>query len=123
MNTLLFLFALPLATIILSVVLLKILKCPALVAATFFSIYLILTYTAFDPNFLILAVIYTILSYLTAIIARTICRIISRINNCSKARIINENYCLSNNAVENSNYGLCNNTKNIPQNYCCYRRR
>ena len=67
MNTLLLFFALPIATIILSVVLLKILKCPALVAATFFAIYLILTYAVFGSDFLIFAIVYTILSYITAI--------------------------------------------------------
>lgn len=47
METLLLFFAFPVATIILSIVLLKILKCPILVAATFFAIYLILTYAVF----------------------------------------------------------------------------
>ena len=77
MNTLLLLFlALPIATIILSIVLLKILKCPALVAATFFAIYLILTYAIFGSDFLILAILYTILSYITAVITKIICKII-----------------------------------------------
>ena len=51
MNILLLFFVLPIATIILSIVLLKLLKCPVLVAATFFAIYLILAYTAFDSDF------------------------------------------------------------------------
>ena len=75
MNTLLFFLALPVATIILSITLLKILKCPTLVATTFFAIYLILTYAVFGSGFLIFAIIYTILSYLTTIITKTICRI------------------------------------------------
>ena len=50
MDLLLF-FALPIATIILAVVFQKILKCPLLVAATFFAVYLILAFTAFDESF------------------------------------------------------------------------
>ena len=81
MNTLLLFFALPIATIILSVVLLKILKCPALVAATFFAIYLILTYAVVGSDFLICAIVYTILSYITAIITKAICKTITRIDS------------------------------------------
>ncbi len=100
MNTLLLLFfALPVATIILSVVLLKILKCPCLVAATFFAIYLVLTYAVVGSDFLILAIVYTILSYITAIIARAICKIITKINNCNDC-----NSC-SNNQFQTTNTG------------------
>lgn len=95
MNTLLLLFfALPVATIILSVVLLKVLKCPWLVAATFFAIYLVLTYAVVGSDFLILAIVYTILSYITAIITRAICKIITRINNCNSCDDCDDcNYC------------------------------
>lgn len=72
MNTLLIFFALPIATIILAIVLQKIIKCPILVAATFFAIYLIVTFAAFDANFLIYAIIYTILAYIAAVITRFI---------------------------------------------------
>lgn len=110
MNTLLLLFlALPIATIILSIVLLKILKCPALVAATFFAIYLILTYSLFGSDFLIFAIIYTILSYITAIITRIICNIIERINRCSNLRM-GEN-CKHNNDCCN-NICNCSNSSN-----------
>ena len=72
MNTLLIFFALPIATIILAIVLQKIIKCPILVVATFFAIYLIVTFAAFDANFLIYAIIYTILAYIAAVITRFI---------------------------------------------------
>ena len=72
MNTLLIFFALPIATIILAIVLQKIIKCPILVAATFFAIYLIVTFAAFDANFLIYAIIYTILACIAAVITRFI---------------------------------------------------
>ncbi len=75
MDLLLF-FALPIATIILAVVFQKILKCPLLVAATFFAIYLILAFTAFDESFLVNAIIYTILAFIVASIVQFICRVV-----------------------------------------------
>ena len=80
MNALLLFFALPVATIILAIVLQKILKCPWLVAATFFAIYLIVTYAAFNSSFLIFAIVYTILAYIAALLTRIICNLI----NCSR---------------------------------------
>ena len=50
MNTLLLFFALPIATIILAIVLQKILNSPLLVAATFFAIYLIVTFAALPDS-------------------------------------------------------------------------
>ena len=58
MDTLLLYFALPIAIIILSIVLQKILRCPILVGATFFAILLIVAFTAFDSSFLIFVIIY-----------------------------------------------------------------
>lgn len=69
MNTLLLFFALPVATIILAIVLEKILRCPILTAATFFAIYLIVAFAVFDASFLVYAIAYTILAYITAVIA------------------------------------------------------
>ncbi len=74
MNTLLF-FVLPIVTIILAIVLQRLLRCPILVAATFFAVYLILAFTVFDTSFLIFAIIYTILAFITAFIVQLICRI------------------------------------------------
>lgn len=100
MNTLLLLFALPISTIILSIVLQKILKCPILVAATFFAIYLIVAFAFFDSSFLIFVIIYTILAYVTAVLTRLICNILERLrcltreqNNCS---------CINSNTIFNS---------------------
>lgn len=78
MNILLLAFAIPVATILLAIVLQKILKCPLLVAATFFAILLIITYAVFDSSFLVFAILYTILAYVTAVLTRLICNIISR---------------------------------------------
>ena len=111
MNILLLFFALPVATIILSIVLLKILKCPALVAATFFAIYLVLAYTVFGTDFLIFVIIYTILSYITAVLTKLICNIINKVNRCF------------NNGREGNNQNCCSNlidTTNANQNGCVY---
>ena len=81
MNNLLLFFALPVATILLSIVLQKILNCPILVAITAFAIYLIVTFSAFNETFLIYAIIYTIIAYISAAVTRFIMRIIECQNN------------------------------------------
>lgn len=81
MNVLLLFFALPVATVILAIVLQKILNNPLLVAATFFAIYLIVTFAAFDASFLVYAILYTILAYITAVLTRLICRLLRVITN------------------------------------------
>ena len=81
MNTLLIFFALPIAVIIISIALQKILKCPLLVAAIIFAIFLIVTFINNDLNFLIAALVYAIISFVTAIIVCFICRILERSGN------------------------------------------
>lgn len=96
MNILLLAFALPVATILLAIVLQKILKCPLLVAATFFAILLIITYAIFDSSFLVFAILYTILAYVTAVLTRLICNLINRFglrNNCNCICSDNEHSC------------------------------
>lgn len=78
MNLLLLLFAIPFATVIFSIILQKLIKCPILVALAAFSIFIILAVTVFDETFFILAVIYSILAYVAALLARIIGNIISR---------------------------------------------
>lgn len=72
MNVLLLFFALPVSTIILAIVLERILECPWLVGATFFAIYLIVTFAVFNASFLVFAILYAILALVTAILARLI---------------------------------------------------
>lgn len=79
MNILLIFFALPIATIVISIALQKILKCPALVAAIIFSIFLIVTFVINNLNFLIAAIVYAIISFITASIVCLICRLLSRL--------------------------------------------
>ena len=127
---LLTLFAFPVATIILAFVIEKILRVPILTAAAFFAIYLILAFTVFDTTFLIYAIIYTLIAYISALIAEYIytnCRIkkiCCNINNNS-----NNN---NNNDTNNSNVaGLTDNqidtiaqrVAGILMNYNSCRRR
>ena len=67
-NILLIFFALPIATIIISIALQKILDNPVLVAAIIFAIFLVVTFIIGDLNFLIATIVYTIISFLTAAI-------------------------------------------------------
>lgn len=74
-------FALPVATILLAIVLQKILRCPILVAITFFAIYLIASFAFFSGSLaeaLIATIIYTIIAFITAYIVRLICNLIER---------------------------------------------
>lgn len=121
MNVLLIFFALPVATVILAIVLQKILKCPLLVGATFFAIYLIVAFViAPNGTLLVYAILFSILAYITAVLTCVICKLISRFgnilddNNCScnscnsrnnnlaTVRVIDSgtgNNCISNNSV------------------------
>ena len=102
MNILLLAFALPVATILLAIVLQKVLRSPLLVAATFFAILLIVTYTAFDSSFLVFAILYTILAYVTAVLTRLICNIIDRFGLKLSGCGICDNNCRRNNRCNNS---------------------
>ncbi len=73
MNTLLIFFALPIAVIIVSAILQKVLKCPLAVAALIFAIFLVVTFAAFDATFLIATLAYTVLAFITALIVKLLC--------------------------------------------------
>ncbi|MBR3720561.1 MAG: DUF2651 family protein [Clostridia bacterium] len=81
MNNLLIFFAIPVATIIFSIVLQRLLQSPILVAATAFAIFLIITFAVFDESFLVFAILYTLLALITALLARFICCLINNSDN------------------------------------------
>src|SRR5574344_1183612 len=112
MDLLLF-FALPVATIILSIVAQKILKNPLLVAATTFAIFLIVTYAVFDSSFLIFTIVYTILSYIAAYLTKFICESLGKngIFNNIRAENITTNNLTANQLDVNdeNNNGCCTN--------------
>jgi len=104
MNTLLIFFAFPIAVIIISAILQKLIRNPIAVGALVFAIFLIVTFAAFDSTFLIATLAYTILALITALIVRFICE-----SNNS-----NNNMCeLLNDILRNNNIGgLSNNASN-----------
>lgn len=121
MNNILLFFVLPISIILLSIVLQKVLKCPTLVAITFFAILFIVTYLI-DPSLLIFAIAYTVLSYITAVLTRLICNIKSRIgsitNDCdnNKNCICNDNHSTTCSGLnirvrEGNNQNNCNPTR------------
>ena len=142
MNLFIF-FALPLATILLAIVLQKILRSPILVAITFFAIYLIVAFTAFQDTLaeaLIAAIIYSIIAYITAYIVMIICRLKHRFCNCSRGEnnntlssdlltvdstcFANESNNLNNNVIADTGI-TTNQIKNRTSNFGnrrCYRR-
>ena len=148
MNTILLFFVLPISTIILSIVLQKILKCPILVAGTFFAIFLIVTYVV-NPDLLIFAIAYTIIAYITATLVRVICNLIEKIGRCCNTEregrtgcnciCNNENSCTNNSSASANNnqarFTLTTNQSNpvlfltnqsnnqTGRNNCCCRRR
>ena len=58
---------------------------PILVAILTFAIYLIVAYTVFASitNFLLYAIVHTLLAFVTAVLTRLFCCIIKRINICN----------------------------------------
>ena len=115
MNTLLIFFAFPVATIILAIVLQKVLKNPLLVAATFFAIYLVITFAFFDVSFLVYAVLYTILAYVTAVLSAWICRLLRILENQNggNCRIIERPITINNTSPCNS-VNLANEANLVP---------
>ena len=87
MNTLLIFFALPIAVIIISIALQKIFKCPFLVAAIIFAIFLVATFIIGDLTFLVATIIYTIISFITAVITKIVCRILRELGDRERNRI------------------------------------
>lgn len=73
MNTLLIFFAIPLATIILSAIFETFIKCPLKVAGIAFSIFIIVAFAlGGSAELIVAAIIYTLLSLITAFITMLI---------------------------------------------------
>ena len=99
MNTILLIFfAIPLAVIIFSIALQKILKCPALVAGIIFAIGIIITFIIGNLIVLALTLVYTLISYITAFSTCLICRFFKNDNDDNGCR---RNHCWNNNNHEN----------------------
>lgn len=116
MDPILIFLVLPIAIIILAIVLQRILKCPILVALTFFAIFLILTFTVFGTDFLIFAILYTILAFIAAFLADLFCRIARRLRNWDDNNFTITSSCGNGDSTEllaiNSNGNYNNNGRN-----------
>ena len=120
MNTLLIFFAFPIAVIIISAILEKVLKNPIAVAAFIFAVFLIVTFAAFDETFLIATLAYTIIAFITALIVHFLkCRNDNENSMCDLlADIIRNN---NENSGNNNNCSSNNNNENIAETvkkYC-----
>ena len=116
MNILLIFFAFPIAIIIFSIVLQRLLHSPLTVSAIFFAVFVVITFAFFDQNFLIATLAYTILSYITAVFISFLCN-------------QNQNNGSGNNNNNNNDNGSCNTTTekntiddedNVINNNCGY---
>lgn len=111
MNTILLIFfAIPLAVIIFSIALQKILKCPALVAGIIFAIGIIITFIIGNLILLAATLVYTFISYITALIICLINRFFDRDNNCCRRNRRcndNENDLLTISSNNNGNRCCC----------------
>ncbi len=117
MNLLLIFFAIPIATIILSVILQTLICCPFKVAGIAFSIFIVVAFALGGTAALIVAaIIYTIISFVSAVITMFIQNRIrdndERDNNCNND--CNNNW---NNSCDNNwNNSYNNNWNNIYSN-------
>ena len=105
MNNLLIFFALPIATIIISIALQKLLRFPPLVAAVIFAVFLIVTFVVNDLNFLVATIVYTLISLITTSIVYLICFVLKRLhrnNNC----VLGQNIIENNNNIHESSNGV-----------------
>ena len=116
MNTLLIFFAFPIAVIIISAILQKVLNNPIAVAALIFAIFLIVTFAAFDETFLIATLIYTIIALITALIVKFICNSNNNNNICELLNCI-----LRNNNVNDVLNNISNNSNCSCNRYRRYR--
>ena len=128
-TNLLIFFAIPLAIIVISIALQKILRNPFLVAAIVFSIALVIVLAFFDPIYLIAVVAYTVIAFLAALLTCLLCGVLrnSSICHCIGCGGENDN---QNNEDENNNcsnhviatLGEGNNA-NTTYYTGCYRRK
>lgn len=101
MNILLFFFAIPVAVIILSAIFETFINSPVKVAGIFFSIFLVLAFLlGGTPELIVAAIVYTIISFITAYIVK----------------IINRNYCNRRCEIERDRYEITNEYNNYRTN-------
>ena len=112
----LFFIAFPIATIIFAIALQKIFKCPILVAAIIFAIFLIVTFAVFDATFLINTIIYTIIAFITAFLVCLICKSNLQNINCNEGNTATSSGVSAlSNSSNNNGCCSCNRSYNMPR--------
>ena len=110
-TNLLIFFAIPLAIIIISIALQKVLRNPILVSGIVFSVLLVIVLAFFDPIYIIAAVVYAILAFITAIITSSICNYIKN-QICNNNLNDNLNIDLNSSLNSSLNGNLAENNNN-----------
>lgn len=108
---LLIFFAIPLAVIIFSLALQKLLKCPALVAGIIFAIGIIITFIVGNIIVLAATLVYTFISYITAVITCLIRRFFCN-DDCNHCCRKNRCDCHSRNNGDNDLLTIRSNCSN-----------
>jgi len=105
-ESLLFYFAFPIAAVIFSSISTEFLPNPFKISLIVFGTFLVVTFSAYDAEFLVFTIAYTILSYITAWITLRIMRQINGINNI-------ERIATNNNAMLNDSISIVGNISDI----------
>ena len=127
-TNLLIFFAIPLAVIVISIALQKILRNPFLVSAVIFSILLVIVLAFFDPIYLIAVLAYTILAFIAAVLTCLICRLLNNNNvmlSCLGCNNSNNNSDNQENLLVGESDGNKYNANSLGSTYYtgCYRKR
>lgn len=121
-NTILLIFfAIPFAIILFSIAIQKLIRNPFLVAGIIFSVLLIIVLAFFDPIYLILVIVYTILSFLTAVITKWIRKLLKRFCTSNTELQVGEREELI--SVSNANKQLIKNEINNNTDFICSNNR
>ena len=97
MTNLLIFFALPIATIIISIALQKIFKCPFFGSCNYICNILVVTFILGNLIYLVATIAYTILAFITAVLTNIVCRILRELDRRE------ESHCCSRERNQNSN--------------------
>ena len=115
MVELLLFFAIPLAVVVYSIALQKILRCPFLVSGIIFVTFLIIVLVLNNMEYLIAVIIYTIISFITAYVTMIIHRYKREnssfnpmVTTLNKENFNNSTVLLTNENSTNNIVGRCN---------------
>ncbi len=115
MNDLLMFFAIPFAVVVISIVLEKLIKCPYLVAAIIFSIFLVIGIATSNTTLLIAGVVYMVISFVAAYLTMVICKILKN-NRYNISSVLNTNNLNGTQVFDTNNVFTTNENLNNTRN-------